>query len=376
MSKLVKCKTCGAEIAKNAKVCPGCGAKNKKPFYKKWWFWVVVVIVCIALASGGSDESTDTDKKIGEVASGTEMPEPTKAVSDVNGNKENQTKVPTEAPTKAPTSTPIPVKTIYRVGDILQDGNMKITYMSSGVYVEDNEFMQPEAGKKYIYIQLAFENTSKSTDDSISSFSFECYADGYAAESYYGGEGDLSATLSPGRTTSGFLYFTVPEDAKEIEIEYETNIFTEKKIKFAYEGEKDSGYQIPANTTATEGAYVVGDVVSSKQLVITYLSCEEYVSDNMFIQPAEGYRFVSCEFEFENVSSTDQYVSCYEFYCYADGVACDATYIRDDALSATMSAGRKTKGTVTFEVPVDATVIEVEYLTNYWTSNRVVFKVK
>ena len=69
-------------------------------------------------------------------------------------------------------------------------------------------------------------------------------------------------------------------------------------------------------------------------------------------------------------------MSCYEFDCYADGVACDATYIRDDALSATMSSGRKTKGTVTFEVPVDATVVEVEYLTNYWTSNRVVFKVK
>jgi len=109
MSKLVKCKTCGAEIAKNAKVCPGCGAKNKKPFYKKWWFWVVVVIVCIALASGGSDESTDTDKKIGEVTSNTKTPEPTQVVSNVNSNKENSTK----APTKAPTSTPAPVKTIY-----------------------------------------------------------------------------------------------------------------------------------------------------------------------------------------------------------------------------------------------------------------------
>ena len=368
MSKLVKCKTCGAEIAKNAKTCPGCGAKNKKPFYKKWWFWAVVVIICVALAGGGSDDTTDTDKKIGEVAGNTQTSDPTQAGSNVSDDKEK--------PTKAPTETPMPVKTVYQVGDILQDGDLKIVYMSSGVYVEDNEFMQPPEGMKYIFIQLAFENTSKSTDKSISYFSFEGYADGYAAESYYGGEEDLSATLSPGRTTSGFLYFTVPEDAGEIEIEYETNVFTEKKIKFAYEGEKDSGYQIPANTTATEGAYVVGDIVSSKQLIITYLSCEEYVSDNMFIQPADGYRFVSCEFEFENVSSTDQYVSCYEFYCYADGAACNATYIRDDALSATMSAGRKTKGTVTFEVPIDATVIEVEYLTNYWTSNRVVFKVK
>ena len=32
MSKMIKCKTCGADIASSAKSCPGCGAKNKKPF--------------------------------------------------------------------------------------------------------------------------------------------------------------------------------------------------------------------------------------------------------------------------------------------------------------------------------------------------------
>ena len=31
MAKMIKCKTCGEEIAKSAKVCPHCGAKNKKP---------------------------------------------------------------------------------------------------------------------------------------------------------------------------------------------------------------------------------------------------------------------------------------------------------------------------------------------------------
>ena len=45
----------------------------------------------------------------------------------------------------------------------------------------------------------------------------------------------------------------------------------------------------------------------------------------------------------------------------------------DDNLSAALSAGRKVKGTVTFEVPIGAATVEVEYLTNFWTSNRVVF---
>jgi len=30
MEKLKKCKTCGKDIAKSAKVCPHCGAKNKR----------------------------------------------------------------------------------------------------------------------------------------------------------------------------------------------------------------------------------------------------------------------------------------------------------------------------------------------------------
>ena len=96
----------------------------------------------------------------------------------------------------------------------------------------------------------------------------------------------------------------------------------------------------------------------------------------MFIQPKDGYHYVTCEFEFENVSSSDQTVTAYSFDCYADGIDCAGSYFREDNISATMSAGRKAKGTVTFEVPDDAKVVEVEYLSNYWTSNRVVFTVE
>lgn len=55
MAKMKKCKSCGKEIASNAKICPGCGAKNKKPFYKAIWFWVIVVIVIFAIAGSGND---------------------------------------------------------------------------------------------------------------------------------------------------------------------------------------------------------------------------------------------------------------------------------------------------------------------------------
>lgn len=63
MSKLIKCKSCGAEIAKSAKACPQCGAKNKKPIFKRWWFWAIIVAVLLVSCSGSDDpEQPDLSK--------------------------------------------------------------------------------------------------------------------------------------------------------------------------------------------------------------------------------------------------------------------------------------------------------------------------
>ena len=60
-NKMTTCKTCGKEMAKSAKVCPSCGAKNKKPFFTKPWFIAIVALIIIgAIASGGKSESGNT----------------------------------------------------------------------------------------------------------------------------------------------------------------------------------------------------------------------------------------------------------------------------------------------------------------------------
>lgn len=38
MSKLIKCNSCGKEVADTAKSCPGCGAKVKSQFIKEFGF--------------------------------------------------------------------------------------------------------------------------------------------------------------------------------------------------------------------------------------------------------------------------------------------------------------------------------------------------
>lgn len=47
MAKMIKCATCGADIASNAKSCPNCGAKNKKPVYKKPWLIILVFLIAV-----------------------------------------------------------------------------------------------------------------------------------------------------------------------------------------------------------------------------------------------------------------------------------------------------------------------------------------
>lgn len=61
--KQIRCKSCGGEMAADAKVCPNCGAKNKKPFYKKWWFWVIIAVIGIgALGSAGGSDTAEPSR--------------------------------------------------------------------------------------------------------------------------------------------------------------------------------------------------------------------------------------------------------------------------------------------------------------------------
>ncbi len=59
-TKMKNCSVCNAEIASNAKACPSCGAKNKKPIYKRWWFIAILVIVLLGAIGSLGEEDADT----------------------------------------------------------------------------------------------------------------------------------------------------------------------------------------------------------------------------------------------------------------------------------------------------------------------------
>lgn len=123
--------------------------------------------------------------------------------------------------------------------------------------------------------------------------------------------------------------------------------------------------------------FVVGDMIETPDFKISYLSAGEYTSDNEFLQPKDGYVYYRMEFEFENISSIDQTISSMlSWGCYADGYVMDQSYFEDDQLDATLSPGKKAKGALYYEVPQDAQEITLEYETNFWTENKIIFIVK
>ena len=171
MEKLTKCTVCNADVAKGAKSCPACGAKIKKPFYKKWWVWALAVVVVIAIASssGGSGDVT---------------------VQNEQGQTE---KTQTEK--------------VVNIGDVITTEDFEICIKSVETRTKvGSQYLNtaPSEGGIYVVVNWEYKNI---TDKPISSFSCPNikisdsngvkYDSDLSATSYYAMEVDLDAkTLS------------------------------------------------------------------------------------------------------------------------------------------------------------------------------------
>lgn len=64
MAKLIQCKTCGAEIAKTAKACPHCGAKQHQGTYAACAVVIILAFIAIVgvIAVSGSGSGSETQK--------------------------------------------------------------------------------------------------------------------------------------------------------------------------------------------------------------------------------------------------------------------------------------------------------------------------
>ena len=205
------CKHCQSEIPKKAKVCPNC--RKKQGGKVKWIVIIILAIAVIGSVFGGNDSEEAT--KTGEVATKTEG-------KDSNADSKEET---TEGASEE-------VDNNFKVGDVVENPDLKITYISAEEYQSDNQVIQPKDGYVYYRMEFEFENIGD-VDQTVSSVaSWDCYADGYAMDAQYFGDDTIDATMSPGKKAAGAVYYEVPEDAKEITLEYETYFWSQNKIVF------------------------------------------------------------------------------------------------------------------------------------------------
>ena len=204
MSKMVKCKTCGEEIAKSAKVCPKCGAKNKKPNILLGVLAVVLVIGVIG-ALGGED---DEPKKVGDVS--------TAGQSSV-------------------ASTP---KT-FKVGEKVELNDVVVTLMSVKEST-GSQFLSPSNGNTFVVCEFEIENNSKNELNISSLLCFKSYFDSYStsmslsATASVQNKSQLDGTVAPGKKMNGVIGYEVASDWKECEIHFTPDFWNGKQFVFTY----------------------------------------------------------------------------------------------------------------------------------------------
>jgi hypothetical protein len=126
-------------------------------------------------------------------------------------------------------------KDVVYVGDSFEHNGLKVTINSADLDFTDYDdtygWHTPNSGDKYIMVSVTFENNSDS-DKYVSLYDFDCYADNATCDQTYGLDDNdfMNTNLSSGRNVSFKVYFEVPKDAQSIELEYETNSWSDERV--------------------------------------------------------------------------------------------------------------------------------------------------
>ncbi|WP_195939968.1 DUF4352 domain-containing protein [Romboutsia sp. 1001713B170131_170501_G6] len=192
MAKLINCKSCGNEIASNAKACPKCGAKNSKPFYKKIWFWVLVVIIIAAIGGSGSNKPklVSEDKSV--------------VTKEEKSSKEE----------------------VFNIGDTIELDKFKIT-VNEVKTTNGSDFIKPQEGNEFLYVDATVENISDKEQTVSSVLMFKVVdKDGRAMKQTIveNANGQLDGTIGPGRKMTGEYVVEVPKDATGLELQFDSSL--------------------------------------------------------------------------------------------------------------------------------------------------------
>ena len=202
MAKPIICKKCGTVYSSAQTICPKCMTRRPLSTEKIIGGIAICAFILILIGSLANVFEEDTSNIVSEENA-------SRVVIDENKNKN------------------------LKVGDTLDANGLKITLNEAADWNGNHSrYSQPKNGYKYIRVYFIIKNTN-SSDRYLSSYDFTFYADDAKMEEYIWGDNTLeSGKISNGRNIQGYVYFEVPKNAQKIEIEYETDWWTDEKACF------------------------------------------------------------------------------------------------------------------------------------------------
>lgn len=204
--KMIVCKTCGAEIAKSAKRCPHCGAKNKK----NTMLGIILIVFGIFIFVAGISGGEEAPQKIGDSSN-----------ENVSASQNEQEE-----------------KESFGVGEKVELSDVIVTLLdvkeSSG-----KDFFAPTDGNVFVVFQFEIENGTEGDIAVSSMVSFDAYFDDYAANLDISAMAmselpQLDGTVAAGKKFKGVVGYQAPEDWETTEIHFTPNFWSGKDIVFSY----------------------------------------------------------------------------------------------------------------------------------------------
>lgn len=205
MSKMVKCKTCGADVAKSAKVCPSCGAKQKKPHIV---LGVVILLIGLGLIGSTFGGGSNGPEKVGGTSSST----------SASSSAEKQT--------------------VFHKGDTVKLNDINVTLID---VKESNggQFNKPTDGNVFVTFEFEIDNQSSKEIAVSSMMMFNAYFDDYAANLSLtamvdNNKSQLDGSVAAGKKIAGVVGYEAPTDWKSAEIHVTPDFWAGEDIVFEY----------------------------------------------------------------------------------------------------------------------------------------------
>lgn len=319
-------------------------------------------------------------------------PDSTSSIQNIesSGSSEGNTENDASAQNSEPESN---LPESAKPGQIVSGDKWSIALLYAKEYASiDSEYYsdKPSDGNKFLVLFFDVKNISDQ-NEYFNNLYFEGYADDYSVNGKIimgnpDGMSVVGGDIDAGKMSKGIMVYEVPSDWKTFEISYRDGLWTSHKAATFIVNKEDVSAEDYTYTDSVFDQYVmdeskkteIGTEIASDKWKVQLADVKSYdsIGDILTQKPDEGKEFVLFYLEAENTSSEDDFFNLLYFRLYVDGYLTNQTALLSDIdgysmMGGDVAAGKKIKGYVAVQAPVDWKSIELIYDDGTFVENKV-----